>query len=988
MFPLGRHEIPKLKIGMYMNKSKLTKSIAVATTIGLSVSAPVQGQDRRTTSVESDDIEIIDVVGTRRSIQASAQIKREANRVMEAITQEDIGLLPDISLAESLERVSGVTANEDRGQALQIIVRGLSPDLTMTTLNGRELAGQQDGREVNLGLFPSELVSEVHVLKSPVASQSEGGVAGSIDLRTVMPLSKRKEVLSLNLRGIHSDMPENEITDNEGYRGSMTYIGKFKNDTLGIGAAISFSNDKQLLHQYLSGERQFAPNQQWDANSPRGFGDIDGDGLVDFLPSLQFYQPVAFENKKLGGVFNIQWRPSDSTEIVFDAMSTEQTFTGENTRIRHLLLNDSSFSNLITDPDAVGSAMTLSGDPIDGALATYFDVENARLRVDSLDRDADSEFDLFGINVKHWTGNWSISADLALSSSSNDREDIVTTMQISQVGFTYDATRGSFPLLTNHSTSLTDPVIGTTATTWRPESFALNTNGIEDELLSSRLDFSRMLDTNLLSTISFGVRYVDRSKQRFRDNDAQGFATAAFSSTNDQADSVANANSALTDFPFSDFMSGYAGPSEWFYIDGSKVLELRGRPELGLNAADLTNATFDIDETYASAYVQVDFDGGISDDIPIRGNFGLRVIETETVSKVVTSSFTITSSDEGVIDSVVVNPINPDTVNIVSFENSYTNVLPSFNLVVNPHEEIITRFAIAKTMTRPNFQSLGGSFRITGATDPDTAEDELEINGVAGNPFLDAFEAWQLDVGIEWYPSKDIVLSAAYFIKDVDGFIVNSPQERSLEDENGNVVNIITDQPVNEDDSSQISGFEFGYSQAFTGLPEPFDGLGISMNFLYLDTDIETPFIDTYTDGNNATPNGAGCVEPDPTASGRICSEFTQAPNNFTEKALNAVIYYSKDPYNIRLAARYKDEYSRQGGNFNLPRLQKAATYLDFSFAYKLNKKLRLLASVNNLTDEPAEVYWQDPWGSNSDRAVQRYTEFGRKFVLGFRYNF
>lgn len=995
---------------MKIIRKRLATAINFATASSLLLAAPIWAQDNEPAKEDLDNVlEEVQVIGTRKSIQDAIAIKRDADSLIEAVTMEDIGQMPDISIAESLERVSGVTANESRGQATQLIIRGLSPDLTLTTFNGRELAGEQDGREVQLGLFPSELIQQARVVKSPTADLVEGGVAGTVDLRSIKPLDRNKRVMSINARGIHSDSPKNDLVSNQGWRGAFTFIDQLNDGKLGIAAGLAYSKDPQNFREFTTGERQPAPDGRWEPpGQNRGFGDIDGDGAVDFVPGVNRGTSMAWTNEKIGGIFNLQWRPTDATELTLDAMYTRRELIGGNSSFKLVANQYTKFNpnTLITDDAAVGTATTLAGGEVNGALATGFDVTGgAILEIGALDRVAESDFSSFGLNLVHDFENWTLNGDLAYSGATLDLVNIQTAMQQKGVSFSYDATGSAVPSITfnqNLLDSLNNPVIGygpdknnglpdVSTVAFTPNMLVHGTNGVEDDIVSTRWDLSRELDTAMFTQVSFGVRYLDRSKQRFRDEDWVGLRYHPFSSFSDQdkAAAIENGTNVVSPSPFGDYLTdtGANLPTEWFYIDGRKLVDLIGVPNMGLNVNDVTVNTFDIDENYLSGYVQLDFKDSFG-DIPYRGNIGLRVVETETISNAVTSTFTATVED-GVITAVQADPIDPNNINTIAYKNTYRNVLPSFNLVVDASDDVLLRFAVAKTMTRPNFQQLGNAFTVNNAvSDPgETLIDDVKPEGKAGNPYLDAFEAWQYDLGIEWYPSDDITLTANLFLKDVEGFIINDLSERTLTDQNGLPVKIVTNQPVNEDGTSQISGIELAYAHAFTGLPAPFDGLGVSFNYTYLDTDIETPFLDTYIDRNGATPNGTGCFDPNSQAPGRICSTFTQGPNNFSKQAFNGVLYYNKGPINIRFATRYKDEYSRQGGKFELPRYQKAQTYFDLSMGYKVSKDLRLLATVTNLTNEPVELYWQDPWGSDSKDSLQRYSDFGRKFVFGFRYN-
>ncbi|WP_395339154.1 TonB-dependent receptor [Ningiella sp. W23] len=955
-----------------------------------SFQASAQELPRVTSNDSAETTEVIEVIGTRSSIKESLAIKRTADSIVEAVTIEDIGQLPDTSIAGSLERVTGVTSNEDRGRPTQLIIRGLGPDLTLTTLNGRELASQQDGREIQLGLIPSDIIQQARVIKSPTADAIEGGVAGTVDLRSARGLDFGKQIFAVRVSGVQSDMPDTELASNNGFRTNLSYIDQFSDNTVGISLGLAFNRNPVITNQYVGGgEEQPLPRFQWDGNTPRGFGDVDADGLVDFFPRVNILQGEALEANNSGGIFGLQWRPSDKTELNFDAMYTKSKTEGGASRLRVIMNNRTRFTNLVSTDADIGSAQTLSGEVVNGALVESFDATRARVRVDSFDRELESTFSAFGANLQHQLNNdWSVSADIGYSEAEFDRTNIETTMQHNEVGFSFARNGGDFPSLTNFSVDLENPTLAQNQNQgFRPELFALNNDTINDELLTTRIDFTRELSSDTFTQVSFGARYADRTKTRGRDFDGQGFNTSPFASSTDINDSLANAQTVLQNFPFDDFLSGAnaTSPSGFFYLDPNALLALRGEPNLGLDTRDLTINNFDVDERYSSAYGRVDFESEIG-DVMVWGNAGVRVVRTETTSNVITPTFSAQTDENGVITEVTIDPIDVDSPNIVSFENSYTEVLPNLNVVFELHDDLLLRTAVAKTMSRPVFQLLGSTLELQGLTTPENPDEDIAITGTAGNPNLDAFTAWQYDASFEWYASDDIALTVGLFYKDVEGFVINDQRESTLSDQNGLPVSVIVDQPVNDDESGYISGLEIGYNHAFTGLPAPFDGLGMSLNYSLLDTDIESNFLNSYVDGNNATPNGAGCLAPDTAASGRICSEFTQDPNNFAKQTFNGVFYYNKGPANFRIAVRYKDDQTRQGENLNFPRIQQGETFIDFSASYAINKHFRLLAGVTNVTDEPARVFWQDPWGSNSEASTNRFTQFGRTYTLGVIY--
>jgi iron complex outermembrane receptor protein len=182
-------------------------------------------------ATEAETIDKVTVKGIRRGIEDAIDTKQTATGIVESISAEDIGKLPDSSIAESIARLPGLTAQRERGRATQINIRGFAGDFAGTTLNGREQVSLGDNRGVEFDQYPSELLSAVTVYKTPDASLVGQGLSGTVDLQTVKPLSFGEQVMALNYR-----FDQNKVagqTENGG-RFSFSYIDQFMDNTLGI----------------------------------------------------------------------------------------------------------------------------------------------------------------------------------------------------------------------------------------------------------------------------------------------------------------------------------------------------------------------------------------------------------------------------------------------------------------------------------------------------------------------------------------------------------------------------------------------------------------------------------------------------------------------------------------------------------------------------------------------------------------------------------
>ena len=262
-------------------------SVALASaTLMLTNAAYAQSADQNQTppeaEAEAEDLDTLVVVGIRRSIQASIDAKQASNSIVEAISAEDIGKLPDTSIADSLARLPGLTAQRFGGRPQEVNIRGFAGDFSTTTLNGREQVSLGNNRGVEFDQYPSELVNQVLVYKTPDAQLVGQGLSGTIDLKTVRPLAYGKRAFAANLRG-----DQNKVGDEKenGYRFSLSYIDQFADNTVGIALGYAHLNNPGQ-------SKQFGDAWGYDGAGLYGGGklyDLQNDNVRDgFMGVLEF----------------------------------------------------------------------------------------------------------------------------------------------------------------------------------------------------------------------------------------------------------------------------------------------------------------------------------------------------------------------------------------------------------------------------------------------------------------------------------------------------------------------------------------------------------------------------------------------------------------------------------------------------------------------------------------------------------------------------
>ncbi|RYY41442.1 MAG: TonB-dependent receptor, partial [Sphingomonadales bacterium] len=209
---------------------------------------PAYAQETTDPAAESEEVV---VTGFRAALESAVSTKRDSEQIVESVSAEDIGKLPDASIAESIARLPGLTSQRISGRSSFISIRGFGPDFSATLLNGRPQTSTNDNRGIEFDQYPSEVVSAVNVYKTPNASLTSQGLVGTVDIRTIRPLEYGKEVFAVGARGIYTDMGKlNSGSKDWGYRLNATYVGKFMDDRLGIALAAAYVDEPYQIEEF------------------------------------------------------------------------------------------------------------------------------------------------------------------------------------------------------------------------------------------------------------------------------------------------------------------------------------------------------------------------------------------------------------------------------------------------------------------------------------------------------------------------------------------------------------------------------------------------------------------------------------------------------------------------------------------------------------------------------------------------------------------
>lgn len=874
---------------MRNRSSKTTKAMLLA---GVAYAALAIGQAAAQDGDSGTHIEEITVTGVRASLSRALDIKRNADGVVDGISAEDIGRFPDLNISESLSRVTGVTISRTLGEGQQVTVRGLAPEFTRVTINGQTVTSGNPGREVDFDIFASELFNNVQLAKTPSAAMTEGGLAASIDLRTARPFDYGSDGPTFAVSG---QLSRNQLRDKTDPRITALASNTFADGKFGILASISYS-ESSLRQDNVEGLRFLLTGFDLDNDGTREINDVE----IPFIPR---YLLELLDRERIGATGAVQFRPTENFDLNIDIAYA----TFDEDRIRY------SIDGLLN-----ANATPVGTPTIDSTgLVTRATYNNISSRSENIFTPAEEDLLLTNMDAAwRFADNWEFRTKFGYSKANKDSDEFRSVWQAIDT-FTYDFSDRIFVSLEPENTDFTDP--GDFSAN---QSRYFNTY-VDDREYALQADLERSFDNSILRSVQVGVRYNNGKKSQDRFDGRVNFATGTIT----PSDAIA------MNLPVDDFFGGYDQPwitRNWFVTDFDAVFADPVLNPAGFEVPRAFIDSFAIKEKTIAGYVQVNIDGNLG-GMPVRGNFGVRVVDTDQTS----SGFLASGTP-------------------LSQSRSYSEWLPSINLVVEPSPDFLVRLAGSKSLTRPTLTALapGGTIAPTGLT------------ANLGNPDLDPFTAWQFDGSLEWYFSDEGLASATFFYKDVDGFITRVVSQgqvnagtliNDLGQDVSNAIFTIT-RPINGDKAT-VKGFELSLQMPFTFLPSPFDGFGALANYTYADSKSEITF------------------------AGQTIQ--TLLPGQ-SKSSYNIVGYYEKGPFSTRLAYSWRAKYLYEvrGSQTERSNFIKDYGQLDASVQFAINDNFTITFDALNLLGEETYRY-----AELEDRNIA-YSETGRFFLIGARAKF
>ena len=936
--------------------------LAGAGTTLLVAAMPAMAQDAAAPAAQDEEDAIV-VTGIRETIQNSINTKREETAIVDALSADDIGDLPALSVGQAIQTITGATTHREKGDASEIALRGLGPFLSNATFNGRDATNGSGDRSVNFNQFPSELVNNIKIYKTQQADLVEGGVAGTIEIGTLRPLDFGKRRIQGEVKAQYNPYGDRIVgSGGIGWRGTLSYVDQFANDTIGIAIGVQ-RNDTN------NPEETYAASTTWTAcqadivvanNNCNEYtrDEYEEDHPFYLVPNAYTFRQISEVDKRDAIFGAIQWRPSDQFNINLDVQYSDRTFV-ESRRDLNLSEARRSLTDVVYDENGVvqslngqsaiesnGSELSRAEEYLGGGLSVEWQ-PNDRLTL-TLDGSYSRTIRLEDErNVRLRTDQRDLNGNLNFFAGPQNNNI--------RVPYSYEITPGSFvPTIT------IDPRfdLNNHDLFWDDARFRRDQSRRHNEIFAGRFDAGYEMD-GFLSKLSAGVRW---SEMTFRDYDVRN---EDFDLTSDLDEERRINNLCRRAFPQTGFLSAAEGNSinSWATFDVDCLFrEYTGSEDPGALADKRAPANRDVTERTLAGYIMADYDADLG-SMPVRGNIGVRVVKTDVTSNGLRSDLTIIDNGDGTIRLDTTGDFETVTI-----KSSNTRILPSINAIFEVAPDTLLRVAGYRAMSRPAPSALGAgrTFQID-ADDFTSVEEAIGNVRANGSPRLKPLMSWNADAAIEWYPNKDSLLSATVYYKQFNGgFQPVVFDEQFVID--GQTVTVPVTQTRNSPDKSRIYGLELTAATRFSFLPKPLDGLGAKVSYNYADSNFENQDVNLGDQYDPETETVSPGIIPAAGLSG------------YSKHVLSAQAYYEIGPVSLQAIYNYRSKYYQDfvGGNSQLRFVGPSET-VDFRASMDLMPGVSLRFEALNLFNEPKATY-MPVYGSS-----RQYHYYGSKYFIGLR---
>jgi TonB-dependent receptor len=911
-----------------------TGALALFTSFGAQAYADAAGT---AATSDTDSLNEIVVTGVRQAMRDSIEVKKHTDLIGDNISTAEIGQLPDVTIAEELNRLPGVNTTRDRGNASQASIRGLGPRLILGLVNGREVASSEPSQDLRWEIYPSEVLSAAVVNKTQDATLISGGLAATVDIRTISPLDYKGPEFSFRAGPTYNSEGKDLPGYNSlGYRASGGMI-KHINDDFAVSLALSAQREKNGFPDFRT--------WGWNTPSTQGVntGDLNGDGVPDNTTWGLNTEIKEVTQDRYAIAAAAGWRASDSLTIKADALWSQyeikenqfQAWYGNN-----ITGNWGNFGSAIYN--APGSSYkivngTVVAANLNGAYPNY-ESEIARY-------DEKHTLGSLGLNAEWKSGEWDNGVDLSFSEAwRRNQWQAIYLSDLYPPNLAFNVTDGQTPYAATPGFNPADPSLQTVGG-FRGNSGS-NVNGTgrddgpehtRDRISAIAFNFARTFENPTFTGVKFGARASDREKTHHNNRWGlcAGTGSASFITLGGLFSEVCPAGTAgqggvpamsLANAGLSSFTApGFVAPP-LVYGNFDRLFALvypnSGAPALSDMPLERTKVT----EKSYEGFFRLDFASSIG-DLPLTGGVGVRVAHVKTES-----------SGYQTLDGGA-------TFLPVAIDNDYTNVLPSLNATLHLTDNQLLRFGASIAVARPPLDTLTTGYTLNSTGSPKT--------GGGGNPKLDPFKADQVDFSYEWYFHEESLLAIAPFYKYVKTYIGAGQSTQTI----GGTQYLFTSE--NNTKGGEIGGVELTIQSRFFFLPGFLQDFGVYANHAQTESNI-----------HEAAPTG----NPYPMVGlARGTTEFD--------------VFYNKLGFESRVAVKHHTAFTVAPTWVGTTlKMLAPETTLDASVSYTFPKLWSVRLQGHNLTNERARFSVDNnPQNLANDGGYQVY---GRSYLLDFGLTF
>lgn len=955
---------------MYNNKKAFARStlsyyIRVASGVSLMAlgSVALAQEEVGEEDESAQSVEEISVTGQRLSIMSAQDLKRDADQIVDSIVASDIGQLPDRSVTEALQRIPGVSITRFKSlgdpehfsaEGSGVMVRGLT--MVRSELNGRDSFTADGGRALSFQDVPPELMAGVDVYKNQSADLIEGGLGGTVNLRTKKPFDYDGSEMAFTAEGNYGDFVEKTSPSASALVSNRWNVGQGE-----VGVLLDFAYSEAATRTDGVYTRALFPR------------DNIVDGQTVYIPRGADWRSYEFDRERQGAYGVVQWRLNDTTEMSFQVFNSqyaefwdESSIFVDNWPLDIIPADGTEFTYDDNGVFRKGRLASTSGAIPMGAAARF--------------QDRESETTDLSYNLT-WQPNdsWNVNFDLQHVMADTRSLDATVATGIELDYLEVDLTGGR-PQMSTNSELLGDPSNYYMAFTMD------NRTQNEAEETAVRLDATYDFEAGPIRGAKFGVRFTDTTSE----NHDTGYdwqpiyqQWMRWWALDGMAPMPSADGSQLSLNTLDNFYRGKGAHPGVFMTPNISLAA--GFPQSFLDlhqqAADSGNflcpdrcgqglrETRDIndiaytnlqDEKTSAVYAMTYF-GWDELQYPVSGNLGVRVVSTDMStngSTIYPSTVTDIAGNQGFYR-------DPEALAV---DNKYTRALPSLNVKMELSEELQLRFAAARAMTRPAFGELQAYQQLSanlpngiGMEDEPEMSDFLLTADLYDNPNLKPTMADQFDLSLEWYFNEHGGMAHMnVFYKDITDLI---SREFVQEEYNGWTYSVA--RPTNNGDGT-LRGAELGWKKFFDQLPEPFNGLGIDATYTYIDSKMALEDISQPVDTD--------------------FSSYADLPfTGISRNAYNLTGMYEYGPFSARLAYNWRSKFlmgvGQNGfngdvnGQWRLPVYNDDYGQLDASVEYRINDNLALsLQAINIANAETVLIADQNAAGDHQSSYVNDTT--------------